>query len=62
MSIAQEGDLYIPVCDICSRELPAEFCFFDAVDAKTAAGWRSQEDSFGWADVCLDCQIGDFDS
>lgn len=57
MSIVREGSRYFPTCDICGDRLPAEHGFYEAVDAKKAAGWRSYKDGkFGWVDACPECQ------
>lgn len=56
MSIEKIGGGYVPTCDFCGEELPEEYDFYDAVDAKKAAGWKSVKDKFGeWADACPDC-------
>lgn len=60
MSIERFEDLYTPTCDRCGDELAAEFDFYDAVEAKKAAGWRSYHDEHGWEDVCPDCQLNIF--
>lgn len=52
MSIEKDYDIYIAVCDIGPFE-----DFYDAVDAKKAAGWRSRKDAHGeWIDLCPACQ------
>lgn len=45
MSIEKDYDIYIAVCDIGPFE-----DFYDAVDAKKAAGWRSRKDAHGGMD------------
>lgn len=58
MSIERRGPCYIPVCDCCGEELPEEYDFYDAVNAKKAAGWRSHKDLHGeWQDTCAECSI-----
>jgi hypothetical protein len=57
MSIEKFANTFTPTCDICGEELPEEFDFYDAVDAKKRAGWKSQKDENGeWEDVCPACQ------
>ena len=58
MSIARCGDTYTPTCDYCGAELSPEYDFYDAVDAKKAAGWKSVKDGTDWADYCTDCYHG----
>lgn len=56
MSIERCGDTYTPVCDYCGDELPPEYDFYDAVEAKKAAGWKSIKDDCGeWSDACPEC-------
>ena len=55
MSIERYGDTYIPTCDYCGAELSAEYDFYDAVDAKKLAGWKSLKDGTVWGDCCLTC-------
>lgn len=51
-----EVPCYTPVCDYCGDSLPAEFDFYDAVNAKKAAGWKSIKDNYGdWTDACPEC-------
>jgi len=55
------GILYTPVCDICGEELPPENDFYDAVEAKKVAGWKSnlfkvEGRPDAWHDICRDCQ------
>ncbi len=65
MSIERFGDLYTPTCDGCGDELEAEYDFYDAVNAKKAAGWKSRKVMGEWEDVCPECQAveagADFD-
>lgn len=66
MSIVHCGPEFYVTCDVCEAELPAEFDFFDAVEAKKRAGWISRKNTYGeWEDVCPCCQrqsiIDDFD-
>lgn len=56
MGIDNFGGIYTPACDICGEELDGEFNFYDAVDAKKRAGWRSQKVNGQWEDVCPECQ------
>lgn len=57
MSIERYGDEYIPTCDGCGAELPPEYMFTEAVEAKKQAGWLTKKDSDGdWWDICPSCQ------
>ena len=57
MSIEKDYDIYIAVCDICGDDIGPFEDFYDAVDAKRAAGWRSRKDAHGeWLDLCPACQ------
>jgi len=56
MSIEKFGGIYTPTCDLCGEELPAEFDFYDAVNAKKDAGWKSRKTDGDWEDVCTECQ------
>ena len=56
MSIERFDGLYTPTCDICGEELPDEFNFYDAVQAKTDAGWKSRKVNGEWEDICAECQ------
>jgi len=56
--IDNRNGLYIPTCDICGAELPKEFDFYAAVEAKKEAGWKSQKVNDVWEDVCPECQKG----
>lgn len=56
MSIARNKDKFIPTCDICGAELDEYDDFYDAVDAKNAAGWTSQKVDGEWEDSCEECQ------
>ena len=47
MSIEKDYDIYIAVCDICGDDIGPFEDFYDAVDAKKAAGWRSRKDAHG---------------
>jgi len=58
MSIARNKDKFIPTCDICGAELKAEYDFYDAVEAKKKAGWKSKMIDGEWCDFCTDCQEG----
>jgi len=55
MSIESDDGMHTPTCDYCGDELPAEFDFHDAVQAKKDAGWRSVKDDDEWSDYCPDC-------
>ena len=57
MSIERDYDQYIPVCDYCGRELPAEDSFQDAMDAKDAAGWKHVITGTDWYDYCPACYV-----
>lgn len=60
--------VFIPTCDICGDELGDDYDFYDAVESKKAAGWRSKKYGGDWIDMCPDCQkeqmrqdaVGDF--
>lgn len=57
MSIEKDYDIYIAVCDICGDDIGPFEDFYNAVDAKKAAGWRSRKDAHGeWIDLCPACQ------
>jgi len=56
MSIERHGDAFIPTCDICGEELSPEWDFYDAVNAKKLAGWKSHKVDGQWEDVCCECQ------
>lgn len=47
--------IYIPTCDCCGAELPEEYDFYDAVDAKRANGWQSKKIGTEWVDYCPRC-------
>ena len=49
--------VFIPVCDYCLDELPPEYDFYDAVDAKKAAGWHSVNQHGEWQDYCEKCWL-----
>ena len=55
MAISSEYGMHSPVCDCCGLELDEEFDFYDAVNAKKAAGWHSVKEKWGWQDYCPDC-------
>ncbi|MDL2273424.1 hypothetical protein LJC34_02615 [Oscillospiraceae bacterium OttesenSCG-928-G22] len=55
MSIERFADTYIAACDGCGEELPPEYDFYDAVDAKKAAGWKSVKEGSEWFDLCPNC-------
>ncbi|MCL2670507.1 MAG: hypothetical protein FWF10_00530 [Clostridiales bacterium] len=56
MSIEKIRREYTPICDGCGETLPAEDDFYDAVEAKKRAGWRSQKYGSDWYDYCPACQ------
>lgn len=52
----EDGEkLYIPTCDGCGTQLPEEYDFYDAVDAKKVAGWKSVRHGKEWSDLCPEC-------
>lgn len=57
MSIDWLSGSYIPTCDNCGARLWPEGDFYDAVEAKKRAGWKSRKvngDWEDWCDTCLD--------
>lgn len=48
--------VFVPVCDICGKTLPAEYEFADAVEAKKNAGWGLRKMNNEWIDICDDCR------
>lgn len=60
--------IFTPICDGCGDELADEYDFYDAVEAKKLAGWRSKKVYGEWQDYCPECQekhdhenaVGDF--
>lgn len=56
MSIVQSRNKYTPTCDVCGTELKEEYDFYDAVDAKKTAGWKSRKIDGEWCDFCTECQ------
>lgn len=60
--------IFTPTCDVCGDCLDDEYDFYDAVDAKKQAGWRSKKIGSDWIDLCPECQekenresaVGDF--
>lgn len=58
MSIVQSKNKYTPTCDVCGTELKEEYDFYDAVEAKKKAGWKSRMIDGEWCDFCTDCQEG----
>ena len=57
MSIEKTGETYYqPTCDICGDQLGTEIDFYDAVQAKKDAGWKSRKINGEWQDICTDCQ------
>lgn len=56
MSIDKDFGEYFAICDICGEDLGPFDSFYDAVDAKKSAGWRSHKDEHGeWIDRCPAC-------
>ena len=55
MSIENFSGIYVPTCDACGNELEGEFEFYDAVEAKKSAGWKSVNQPWGWEDYCPEC-------
>ena len=54
--IDKSGNFYTLSCDICGEEYPEHFSdFYDALEAKRDAGWKSRKTDEGWADVCDEC-------
>ena len=49
------GGTFAAVCDYCGDRLPDEWDFYDAVDAKKRADWKSVQDKHGWSDCCPEC-------
>lgn len=56
MSIERLYGKYTPTCDVCGEDLPPENDFYDAVEARKEAGWRSKKTADGWNDICPECQ------
>ena len=57
MSIDSRWGMHAAVCDACGETLETEFDFYDAVNARKAAGWKSIKeelgpDEFEWFDYC----------
>ncbi len=52
---------YVLVCDICGGEEAKEQFddFYDAVEYKNVAGWKSKIEGEEWEDVCPECTVGD---
>lgn len=48
--------IFTPICDGCGEELEDEYDFYDAVNAKKLAGWRSKKIGGDWQDFCPECQ------
>ena len=53
--IYSEHGAHFPMCDTCGEELQNYDDFYDAVDAKKAAGWKSVKEKWGWHDYCPTC-------
>ena len=49
-------EVFTPVCDVCGDNLDDEWDFYDAVEAKKQAGWRSRKVGDDWIDMCPYCQ------
>lgn len=58
MSIQNNHGMCIPTCDICGEELPGTYDFYDAVESKKDAGWKSKKTDGKWEDICTECQKG----
>lgn len=56
MSIENFHGAYTAVCDCCGDILPTESDFYEAVNAKKDAGWKSRKVDGEWNDICPDCQ------
>ena len=55
MSIIREHGGFVPVCDICFDNLPAQATFQDAVDLQKDEGWDSVLIAGEWHTKCADC-------
>lgn len=49
-------EVFTPQCDVCGDVLEDEWDFYDAVEAKKQAGWRSRKVDDEWIDICPYCQ------
>ena len=50
--------MYTLTCDVCGDEYPETFFdFYEAVEAKKIAGWKSRKIDDEWEDVCDVCLI-----
>ena len=47
---------FTPVCNLCGDELRIEHDFYDAVNAKKKADWKSRKTGDSWIDICTYCQ------
>lgn len=47
--------LFVPVCDICERELPQEADFEDAVASIRGEGWTTRRTPEGFKNYCPEC-------
>jgi len=55
VSIQRFGKVFIPTCDHCGVELPCEYDFDDAVNAKKIEWWKSVNEGGFWYDYCPEC-------
>lgn len=46
---------FVPVCDLCDKELQQERDFEDAVAAIRGEGWVTKKTREGWANYCPEC-------
>lgn len=46
---------FVPVCDICEKELPRERDFEDAVASIRAEGWAARRTPDGFKNYCPEC-------
>ena len=54
--IEKNYGLFLLMCDNCGFTIDDEFIdFYDAVDYKKEAGWRSIKEQDIWLDLCPDC-------
>lgn len=59
MSIEKMEGMFIPVCDKCDKELSGFYdTFYEAVEAKKEAGWKSRKVDGEFEDWCDECCEG----
>lgn len=46
---------FVPVCDICEKELPRERDFEDAVASIRGEGWTTRKTHDGFKNYCPEC-------